>query len=517
MASTISVLIADDEQAIRTGLREVISRLPVEQLEIGCVSNGTQALHYLHSHSVDIGIIDVSMPETDGLEVIREAYEEKMPTRFLILSGYSEFSYAQTAIRYGVKSYFLKPLNVQDFRSFFLRQCQEILAQRSNEEPNRQERERLRASARALILSRLVHGQTGGTQVDYAQLDICDLPSCSIVFQQASAIPGGNPREAEVAGILREAFTGTPVEIWPDGPNRVVVILNLDDADEPSLRTVTQRALKLLQDRTGLTFWAGIGLLVESPAQISHSIAKAQEAMSYHIYNTEATLFDANSIDWTRPAFSQENVDLEPLVQAILQHEKENIRSYVDLFFANLLDGGTPPPSFVIGMCMNLILNTQKQVQLKNPDNPVDLDPTYEKILSQQSIERIQQWVTELLIGYSDILRETAGEQDSVIRQAKEYIRTHLQEPIKARDVAARVNLSETYFTSYFKERAGVTFRDYLVGERIRLAKRLLLDRNTNIGEIAERTGYQDYRSFTRTFKNETGMTPSEYQRRRAE
>lgn len=78
--------------------------------------------------------------------------------------------------------------------------------------------------------------------------------------------------------------------------------------------------------------------------------------------------------------------------------------------------------------------------------------------------------------------------------------------------MAAQVNLSEAYFTIYFKEKTGVNFRDYLLGARIDQAKRLLRSGAANISEVAYRTGYQDYRSFSRAFKHETGMTPSEYQ-----
>ena len=78
--------------------------------------------------------------------------------------------------------------------------------------------------------------------------------------------------------------------------------------------------------------------------------------------------------------------------------------------------------------------------------------------------------------------------------------------------MAAQVNLSETYFAIYFKDKTGVNFRDYLLQVRMAYAKQMFKARVANISEIAYRTGYQDYRSFSRAFKNETGMTPSEYQ-----
>ena len=100
---------------------------------------------------------------------------------------------------------------------------------------------------------------------------------------------------------------------------------------------------------------------------------------------------------------------------------------------------------------------------------------------------------------------------DQIIRQAKEYIRSHLDCNIKAKDVAALVGLSEAYFTIYFKNHSGVNFRDYILSEKMEYAKSLICAQNCSITEIAYQIGYQDYRSFSRAFKNTVGMSPSEY------
>ena len=84
---------------------------------------------------------------------------------------------------------------------------------------------------------------------------------------------------------------------------------------------------------------------------------------------------------------------------------------------------------------------------------------------------------------------------------------------MKASDVAARVNLSASYFTTYFKNRAGCNFRDYVLQEKMNYAKELLQTQRMSISEVAYATGYMEYRSFSRAFKNVTGHAPSDYQR----
>lgn len=161
---------------------------------------------------------------------------------------------------------------------------------------------------------------------------------------------------------------------------------------------------------------------------------------------------------------------------------------------------------------MYLFLNTQKQVQMSQPDKKIEFDFSYDEINSLNSVQEMCSWLIQVFCRYSQMLKDFAGDENRTIRIAKEYIRNNLSRNLKAKDVAAQVNLSEAYFAIYFKDKTGVNFRDYLLNVRMEYAKQMLKSHVANISEIAYRTGYQDYRSFSRAFKNETGMTPSEYQ-----
>ena len=225
-------------------------------------------------------------------------------------------------------------------------------------------------------------------------------------------------------------------------------------------------------------------------------------------------MYDPGVITQQRSAFSRDSIDFAPLIDAILEHDAEGIRTYCDAFFQALLYVKMPPPSFVVGMCMYLVLNTQKQIQERQPDRKLELEFSYDELNDYDSLDGMRGWLYDFFARYSELIRDTDTGDNRLIRTAKEYIRDHLSSNLKARDVAAQVNLSEAYFTIYFKEKTGVNFRDYLLHARIEQAKRLLRSQNVNVSEVAYRTGYQDYRSFSRAFKHETGLTPSEYQNR---
>lgn len=103
------ILLADDEQIIRTGISTLIPWHELDMDLVYCAENGQKAFEYLLKSDVDIVITDIRMPVMDGLELIRRCHEADIPARFILLTGYGEFEYAKSAMHYGVRHYLLKP------------------------------------------------------------------------------------------------------------------------------------------------------------------------------------------------------------------------------------------------------------------------------------------------------------------------------------------------------------------------------------------------------------------------
>ena len=83
--------------------------------------NGARALAYMEKNPVDLVVTDIKMPVLDGLELIRQSKEADYPAKFLILSGYDDFSYAQKALRYGADDYILKPIKEEELLNALIR------------------------------------------------------------------------------------------------------------------------------------------------------------------------------------------------------------------------------------------------------------------------------------------------------------------------------------------------------------------------------------------------------------
>ncbi|SFL48996.1 two-component system, response regulator YesN [Paenibacillus sp. 1_12] len=106
-----SILIADDEPMIRKGLQKLIqqSGQPVSNLRLA--ENGDDALQQIREARPDFLFTDIRMPKLDGLELCRQVSELDPSIHIVVVSGYSDFEYAQKCLSYGVKEYVLKPIS----------------------------------------------------------------------------------------------------------------------------------------------------------------------------------------------------------------------------------------------------------------------------------------------------------------------------------------------------------------------------------------------------------------------
>ncbi|MCI5595231.1 MAG: response regulator [Lachnospiraceae bacterium] len=113
------------------------------------------------------------------------------------------------------------------------------------------------------------------------------------------------------------------------------------------------------------------------------------------------------------------------------------------------------------------------------------------------------------------IAREEKEEarEERVITVITRYLQEHLDEELSLAVLAAQFHMNPQYISQLFKNEIGVGFLSYLTNIRMEKAKKLLLSTALSIGEVAEKSGYHDYRVFTKVFKKSEGMTPSQYRK----
>ncbi len=108
-----AILIVDDEPMTRNGLKRTLDAWSAGRCSVVALDDGQTALRMLDTETVDLLITDIRMPELNGLDML-DMLRSKLGTRMpsvILISGYSEFAYAQRAIHSGVLNYLLKPVS----------------------------------------------------------------------------------------------------------------------------------------------------------------------------------------------------------------------------------------------------------------------------------------------------------------------------------------------------------------------------------------------------------------------
>jgi len=115
---------------------------------------------------------------------------------------------------------------------------------------------------------------------------------------------------------------------------------------------------------------------------------------------------------------------------------------------------------------------------------------------------------------YLDITLKQRYSAYPFIEQALVYIAKHYTEDISMAVVANHCSVNYTYFSEKFKLVVGTNFNDYVKQLRLEEAKRLLQSGCYKVYEVASRAGFGDVKYFMKTFKEATGISPGEYQKR---
>lgn len=158
------VLIVDDEEIVCRGLARFVKWEKYGFQVAGTAASGEEALSILGKKPIDLIFMDIRMPQMTGLELLKLVKEQYPQTKCVILSGYSDFSYAQEAIRNGASDYLTKPVVLKDI---------ETLLERLSSEFTHQQKESLIHTNRmeALLLSAV----KGYSHIDPHRYDLPNL------------------------------------------------------------------------------------------------------------------------------------------------------------------------------------------------------------------------------------------------------------------------------------------------------------------------------------------------------
>ncbi|SFK99432.1 two-component system, response regulator YesN [Paenibacillus sp. 1_12] len=388
--TVLKVMIVDDEQLVRQGLRMTVDWGKHQMTVVADSANGLLGWESFQKHRPHIVITDIVMPEMDGIELAKRILKIHPETKILFLSCHRDFSFAKQGIQLGISDYIVKT-NFDDA------QMDESLAKIRQE----------------LVLHQQEHASVL-TQKDQDSRD--NLLQTWLMEKKQSA-----------AAQLKQHLD-TDWKWTVSGGHVFHLFMNkADDEDEKDLN------------------------LLEEVIQ------------TFPIVYDEGILFLKNGRD--------------------------------SLF---LFCG-----SDLLNACKNDLLAMKLNKPWLHWRSEGNIQDASGWMMATEKMHRLRQIETQIEL-------RNGIHKDDVLR-AIDFIDQHLHLDIRAADLANRIGVSRSYFSTIFKEEVGCSLITFISDRKLKRAKDLLRLTDLRTDEIAEQVGIQDAKYFSKWFKKCVAQTPSLY------
>lgn len=499
---SINALVVEDEIKIGNYMKDKIEYLDAEFTVQGVAQNGRQALEIIKESRPQVVFTDICMPVMDGLELsrlIRNRYPEIL---VVIISGYSDFEYAQKAIQYGVFNYILKPLEDEKLFDVLIDIRRSLMNTGA-------------ARRRDLICSDqyMLHA---GEDLRYALFFVCV----------------GNwiydVRETELAEYYEKELAGIPWE---------TVLKTLCGKDY-----VWYAADEQAYNQKTIGIWDRE--YKETPAKLA---GRLMELIGQYTKLAVHIVLSENPIEHKQ-------------VYNRIKHfrflmQKKLIVGKPQIIIAEQQDGEDPNILEIVKMKMNRYIRDYFiSADLKNFSEEIQTILQYmiRNNAAWQEIEKVSLYVIKLLefsdkgyrpeflremerrlqlsIGMAETEEELNSRMMECFREIGSYMERLYEKNLEARvieyvdhnfltlesleQVADVFGYNYTYLSRLFKKISGVPLNKYITEKKMETAKHLLEKHpQMRVEEVCEMCGYHDGKYFGRVFKSQTGMTPSEYRK----
>lgn len=165
----INVLIADDEKTVREGLRYIIDWSSLGFTICDEASSGDEALDMINRYRPGLVLLDIKMPGMSGIDLIEQARNSGFSGYFVIISGYSDFSYAQKAIQYGASCYLTKPVDEDELTKAVMSVKEKI----QFDSDSRASKDQYLSKARITVIHDLLTQSELNQSINYPELGLC--------------------------------------------------------------------------------------------------------------------------------------------------------------------------------------------------------------------------------------------------------------------------------------------------------------------------------------------------------
>ncbi|WP_299087181.1 response regulator [uncultured Metabacillus sp.] len=543
----IKTIIVDDEVRIRTGIERLLQKFGDNWDIVGVFSDGIEVIEFLKDHTIEIDLLitDVKMPEIDGLTLIKEMKNMNRDNDFssIIVSGYDDFQFLQTAIREGALDYILKPIDRKQF--FEVLQKVEKRIEEKRLETYKwndliKQSDQLTLTKQTQLLSEAISSEPEDIAAMYWIKDFPEgvYQACYVSVDEFSS------RTSEYSNEDWGAFAFATENIidevimefkdsehqqlgwwWREGGFHFWVLLfsmskenNFFEKGE----TFTRKLKSCLNKYTPFSFsiaqsnpFEDLFILPEMKKQLHSFIRMRMIYGGNQIYSSRLT----NEMKATNGnnGFAANNMKefASKLTNMLGKSETSKIEKEFSDLFKRIKLMRSP---MEIQYSLEYLIIYMFKVYLEDTESGIvhsDLGDILQAIKSETNLNQLEKRVKDTFIQVHK--KQLVIQQDPAltpIMKAKKWINEHLSQKITLQDISDYVYMNPTYFCHYFKKQTGKTVFDYITDLRLETAKELLQEQDLKVTEISQLVGYQDSKHFSRLFKQRWGSLPSEFKKK---
>jgi two-component system response regulator YesN len=526
------IMLADDEGIVIDSLKFIIEKNFGELCTVESATSGRSVIELAEKFKPDIAIMDIQMPGINGIEAMKEIRKTNTSTIFIIMTAFDKFNYAKEAINLGVLEYLTKPVN-QSVITGVLKKAMDIIEEerrkRSDDLLIREKLEIVIPIIESDFIYAVLSGEDFIREKDNFRnlLGIKEDYGMMMVLEFGDSMVEGTLTNPVGISVKAQSFYPTVREslkeelnciVGPIMVNKIVAFLPCDKAQlEYDDRTLLiEKARQLIRDlmkRIDVQFKIGIGSVVPL-----HKLADSYKEAINAVRSGKGRVAHVKDLAIGCEYESDYPIETESaLFERIEKGDLEGTRTEANLFFDWMVEHYPDCEMDIKLKVLEFILFAEQKAFLSG-------GMTYffryrkdylQTVIQIDNYEELRKWfIDKVTEACRNIITKKEEQASGIIKRAKAYIAENYHKDISLEDVSRTVDISSYYFSKLFKEETGENFIEYLTNIRIEQAKKLLQNRDLSIKTICVETGYSDPNYFSRIFKKQVGVTPTEYRER---
>lgn len=526
--NTLKIVIVDDEMRIGKLISKLIHYDEANMELLAVFNSSVEAYDYIVRENPDVVITDIQMPVIDGLELIRKIKDKGLQSHFIVISGYHEFEYARTALKYGVEDYLLKPVKEDELNKILLQVSQEhnesVIRNTQTEELKKSaKRERELVGRDALIQlyqQQYLDSVESFNELYYTHFKNAlflpfivkiDYPNETGFYSTKDVVLVRNiisTINSKVSGVCFEQSYAVI------RTGEIVGLLNFDNDNSKELLKIIKECFVDIKDHIGTMFDAKVTMIISDSVIFEHinqEIKKLESGVSERLLlGVDRIITVDKYIAESKYTF---DANLETRIQkSVLSFNSDDMKMLISEAYKKLKDSNAEAGSYI--KLAEVIINSFFSAFTQSPQVDEEKKDVQRFIYDCYSVDMLVNYLKDETNRFLNEMSKSYEKRTrKPIREAINYINEHYSEKITLEEISESAEMNTSYFSTLFKKETGENFQNYLTKVRIEKAKELLMTTNATMAEIAMKVGYMDTRYFSQSFMKIVGIKPSLYRK----